>query len=68
MPSSMSIERRRLLKALGADLFNSTRKGMNGAVDKAIELHETTLIHLFLNNLQMLQILRFIDLQLLKRY
>lgn len=43
MPSSMSIERRRLLKALGADLvLTPPEKGMKGAIDRAVELQAET--------------------------
>ena len=41
MPESMSIERRKLMKAYGAELvLTEASKGMAGAVEKANQLHE----------------------------
>jgi len=43
MPDTMSIERRQLLKILGAELvLTEGSKGMQGAVDKAEQLHRDT--------------------------
>lgn len=42
MPETMSVERRNLLKALGAELVLTTgSEGMKGAIKKAVELAET---------------------------
>lgn len=43
MPDTMSVERRNLLRALGAELvLTPGNLGMKGAIDKAFELHRST--------------------------
>lgn len=43
MPDTMSVERRNLLRALGAELvLTPGNLGMKGAIDKALELHRST--------------------------
>lgn len=49
MPESMSVERRKILKALGANLvLTEAGKGMKGAIEKATELANSNPSHYFL--------------------
>ncbi|MGJ3626053.1 PLP-dependent cysteine synthase family protein [Sphingomonas sp. MMS24-JH45] len=42
MPESMSLERRRLMLAYGAEFDLAREKGMKGAIERALELVEQT--------------------------
>lgn len=69
MPETMSIERRNLLKALGAELvLTPGPDGMKGAIQKAEELAERKNLLLCLSNLITRLTLKFIGLQPQKKF
>ncbi len=69
MPDTMSIERRNLLKALGAQLvLTPGAEGMKGAIAKAESLKNEIPDRLFCNNLRILLIRLFIEELLEKKF